>query len=92
MVNVVSMSRKKVSKTKSISEFLKEIRLARDWSQRDLANAIGVSKGYVAQIEVDTFEKVPFGAMKRVYKILTKPEKEILLEVMYQEMRGFIEN
>jgi transcriptional regulator with XRE-family HTH domain len=85
------MGNKKVKK-KSVADFFREIREARDWSQRDLANAIGVSKGYVAQIEVDTFEKVPFGAMKRVYKILTKPEKEILLEVMYQEMRGFIEN
>jgi len=87
------MLAKTLTKPPTIGEFLKEIRAMREWSQCDLANALGVNQSYISMLEsTEYFKKPPLDFMKALSdSVLLAKEKKRMLEVLYAELDRYIE-
>lgn len=64
----------------SLSEFVHEKRKKKDWSQRDLAAAAGISNAEISRIEAGKRKEPSPTVMKAIAKALEVPIEEMLMQ------------
>lgn len=75
-----------------VAGFFKYIRSKNGWSQRELADLIGVNQGYIAQLETGKYQKLPMPIIKQIYKkvLKTKADREELVQAMTYEFYKYL--
>lgn len=64
----------------SLGEYIKEKRIEKSWSQRDLANASGISNAEISRIESGKRKEPSSSVLKDIATALNVPVEEILHE------------
>lgn len=62
----------------SLSEFLREKRKEKDWSQRDLAAASGISNAEISRLEAGKRKEPSASVLQELAKALDTPVEELL--------------
>lgn len=62
----------------SLSEYIREMRKRKDWSQRDLATASGISNAEISRIESGKRKEPSPSVLKAIANALNVPVEEVL--------------
>lgn len=79
--------KQKFPSMKGVAYGLRLLRKNRDITQSELAELAGVARGYISNTE-NQFAgyEMPTGLLKKIFKICTREEKELLLECVHNEI------
>ncbi len=62
----------------SLGDYMREKRKEKDWSQRDLANASGVSNAEISRLEAGKRKEPSIAVLEKIAKALNTPISEVL--------------
>ena len=62
----------------SLSDYIRQMRKEKDWSQRDLASASGISNAEISRIESGKRKEPSPSVLKAIAKALNVPMEEVL--------------
>lgn len=77
-----------------VAFFFKAMRKKHGWSQYDLADLLEVDQGYIAQLELGRYKKLPMNLIKKLYRDVLKTEKEraFLMDTLLEEFYSYFKS
>lgn len=76
----------------SLGDFIREKRKQKNWSQRDLAAAAGISNAEISRIEAGKRKEPSTSVLKEIAKALDTPFEELLLEAgVIEKGKNFVD-
>jgi transcriptional regulator with XRE-family HTH domain len=78
----------------NVRSLFKQIRDIKGLSQKELAIKLDVTEGYIGQLELGHYKKIPMHTIKDIYnKVLTtRSERETLKTILFYEINNFLED
>lgn len=87
------MAAKPHDKRMDVAGFFIKLRKSRDWTLREMADLFGVTHVYLFKLENGEYKKIPLNLVRTIYqsKVLTKEERDEMMDALYQEVANYIE-